>query len=63
MNMKKSKKPKTKPVVQLDWTKENQLKIINNIGTKIKIQKPVDLKTWKFKVLGEVPKGKRAVKV
>ena len=59
--MKKSKKSKT--VVKLDWTKENELKIENSIGTKIRIEKPVDLTTWKFKVLGEVPKGKRAVKV
>jgi hypothetical protein len=59
--MKKLKKSKT--VVKLDWTKENELKIENSIGTKIKIQKPVDLKTWKYKVLGETPKGTRAVKV
>ena len=59
--MKKSKKSKT--VVKLDWTKENELKIENSIGTKIRTQKPVDLKTWKYKVLGETPKGTRAVKV
>ena len=54
---------KSMNIVTVDWKTENQIKIKNSIGTKIKVQKPVDLTTWKFKVLGEVPKGKRAVKV
>ena len=59
--MKKS--TNTKQVVQIDWTKENETKIKNAFGTKTLTQKPVDLRTWKFNVLGELPKNKIAVKV
>jgi hypothetical protein len=59
--MKKSKN--TTQVVQIDWTKENQMKIKNASGTKIKSRAPMDLQTWKFKVLGELPKGKKAIRV
>jgi|TARA_Y100001951_G_C11175151_1_gene202623 hypothetical protein len=59
--MKKS--TNTKHVVQIDWTKENETKIKNAFGTKTQTGKPLDLKTWKFKVLGELPKNKIAVKV
>ena len=59
--MKKS--TNTKQVVLIDWTKKNETKIKNALGTKTQTQKPVDLETWKFKVLGELSKNKKAVKV
>ena len=59
--MKKS--TNTTQVVQIDWTKENQVRIKNTSGTKTKNRIPIDLQTWKFKVLGELPKGKKAVKI
>ena len=59
--MKKSKN--MKQAVHIDWMENNQVKIKNSIGTKIRTHTPLDLDTWRFKVLGKLPKGKKAIKI
>ena len=50
-------------IVTLERMDNDQVKITNSLGTKTKTSKALDFQMWKFKVLGDLPKNKIAVKV
>jgi hypothetical protein len=54
---------KSMNTVTLKWMDNDQVKITNPLGTKTKTSKALDFRMWKFKVLGDLPKNKIAVKV
>jgi len=47
-----------KKVVNLKW-KDNKIEVTTPNSKYSKTQKSIDMEMWRFKVLGEVPKGKR----
>tara|TARA_B100000959_G_scaffold258116_1_gene292749 strand:+ start:198 stop:356 length:159 start_codon:yes stop_codon:yes gene_type:complete len=51
-----------KTIVTITRTND-QVKIKNQYSVKTKTRKPADMQTWKFKVLGELPEGIKAVRV
>ena len=51
-----------KQITKLEWD-GNTVKVENKSGSHIKTHKDVSMEMWRFKVLGEVPKGKSVKKV
>jgi len=50
-------------IVTLERMDNDQVKITNSLGTKTKTSKALDFQMWKFKVLGDLPENKIAVRV
>ena len=51
-----------KKIVKLKWKDGQTVEVVNQTGKHSKNYESLDMRMWRFKVLGELPKGKRIKK-